>query len=219
MGFVVGDPFMVEKGIPYRIRVISQPGQAYGGAVWGDQPVVAVEDRGFNLLQGVSEGTVSIHLADEVDEGPSLLRSKGGVGDTVPIVNGVAIFDGLYINDSRYSYTLNFTTSLDLPGTSVCNSVTFSVSVGLPHKIFLEKDPSQSIVYGGRAFSLQPRIKVIDAVAISSLTTIHLLSVCRFIAIRLKGLCHRFMESWLRFLEGWRSLKICPLIGLGWGIS
>ena len=163
MGFVVGDPFMVEKGIPYRIRVISQPGQAYGGAVWGDQPVVAVEDRGFNLLQGVSEGTVSIHLADEVDEGPSLLRSKGGVGDTVPIVNGVAIFDGLYINDSRYSYTLNFTTSLDLPGTSVCNSVTFSVSVGLPHKIFLEKDPSQSIVYGGRAFSLQPRIKVIDA--------------------------------------------------------
>lgn len=47
LGSVVGEPFSVEIGNAYQIGVVANPESAYGGMVWGTQPIVAVQDRGF----------------------------------------------------------------------------------------------------------------------------------------------------------------------------
>jgi hypothetical protein len=59
MGTVIGAPFVVEVGDPFALEVISQPESAYGGGVFGIQPVLAIKDRGGNIVAEVNEGTVS----------------------------------------------------------------------------------------------------------------------------------------------------------------
>ncbi len=73
---------------------------------------------------------------------------------------GLASFEGTFINKAG-SYRLNFTTELDLPGQRYCLSDPISVGIGKAQKLLILDEPSQG-VYGGKAFTIQPRLLVVD---------------------------------------------------------
>ena len=81
---------------------------------------------------------------------------------TIPIADGLAKFQGLYINEAG-TYKARFTTLISLPGGSSCDSTPFTIGVGTPDDLVIVTEPSEGKVSGGRAFSHQPRIEIIDA--------------------------------------------------------
>lgn len=91
------------------------------------------------------------------------LRCTDDTDFVVPVVHGIASFEGLYINEARTDYSLKFTTDMELEGATVVESNTFSVGIGPAASIVLVRDASDGTVYGGKAFTPQPRAEVHDA--------------------------------------------------------
>ena len=58
MGTVVSEKFTVEVGEMFQLGVVTQPETAYGGVVFGSQPVVGIQDRGGNIIKDVNIGVV-----------------------------------------------------------------------------------------------------------------------------------------------------------------
>ena len=58
LGTHVGNPFSVSVGIRYQIGVVVQPANITVGVPILNDPVVAVQDRGFNTIETVNNGTV-----------------------------------------------------------------------------------------------------------------------------------------------------------------
>ena len=169
LGYVDSDsPIEVTTGDPYQIAVTANPGRAYGGVVFGDQPAVGVKDRGGNHLVHVNTGQVTVELVatanDDDATAATLLHAEEGSGDTVSIENGLAVFGGLYIAKAGLEHNkLRFTTNLSLDGAISCESIVFTVGIGPPHELVVVTDASSATVTGGRAFSVPPRIEIIDA--------------------------------------------------------
>jgi len=44
----------------YQLGIVTQPEMAFGGSVFGSQPVLAIQDRGGNTVTDVNEGVVSM---------------------------------------------------------------------------------------------------------------------------------------------------------------
>ena len=59
VAFAVGGLFTVDIGEAYQIGIVTQPALAYGGSPFLQQPVVAIKDRGHNIVSSINEGTVS----------------------------------------------------------------------------------------------------------------------------------------------------------------
>jgi hypothetical protein len=90
------------------------------------------------------------------------LRCDGQQGCfTAAINDGLASFRGLYINEAD-TYSLQFVTDLTLDGSSEVVSNTFSVGDGPAASIVLVHDASDGAVFGGNAFTVQPRVEVHD---------------------------------------------------------
>jgi len=58
MGTVLGEMFDVEVGDAYRLELTAQPETAYGGSAFGSQTIVAIHDRGGNIMADVNGGMV-----------------------------------------------------------------------------------------------------------------------------------------------------------------
>ena len=58
MDTVIGHEFIVGIGERYQLEIVSQPEMAHGGSVFGSQPVLAIHDRGGNVVTDVNEGMV-----------------------------------------------------------------------------------------------------------------------------------------------------------------
>lgn len=58
MGSVIGDDFTVVVGEMFQLGLVVQPEMAFGGSDFGSQPVLAVQDRGGNVVADVNEGMV-----------------------------------------------------------------------------------------------------------------------------------------------------------------
>lgn len=65
LGTTIGNLFSVEVGERYKLDIVTQPEVAYGGGVFGSQPVLVILDRGGNVLSDVNEGTVRWFAKDE----------------------------------------------------------------------------------------------------------------------------------------------------------
>lgn len=52
------EPFTVEVGEPFQIGVIASPSLILGGTAF--QAIASIRDKGFNTVQSVNEGTVSV---------------------------------------------------------------------------------------------------------------------------------------------------------------
>ena len=60
LGNVIGDPFPVLVGEAHSIGLVTNPESAFGGTRWGTQPIVAVQDKGFNTVTDINTGEVSM---------------------------------------------------------------------------------------------------------------------------------------------------------------
>jgi hypothetical protein len=90
------------------------------------------------------------------------LRCNNKEGFDVAIIGGVASFTGLYINEAGTEYALQFSTDLLLDGLTQVVSRVFSVGIGPAATIVLVRDASNGVVFGGKAFTPQPRAEVHD---------------------------------------------------------
>ena len=160
MGTAVGDEITVEVGDRFMLDIIAHPESAYGGKAFGSQPVLAIKDRGGNVVSNVNEGSVTVALHDGNEE--ASLRCSDTDRLTIPIDDGIAKFNNLYINKAGTDYSLQFSTDLTLDGPTEIVSNIFSVGVGPAASIVLVRDASDGTVYGGKAFTPQPRAEVRD---------------------------------------------------------
>ena len=95
--------------------------------------------------------------------GGSTLQCTEDDSFTIPVINGLADFHGLFINEAGTHYSLHFTTDIDLGILSETTSNEFSVGVGPASETILIKDASDGSVFGGNAFASQPRLEIHDA--------------------------------------------------------
>ena len=58
MDTAVGDEFDVIVGDAYQLGWVTHPESAFGGSVFGSQPLVSIQDRGGNTVMDVNEGMV-----------------------------------------------------------------------------------------------------------------------------------------------------------------
>ncbi len=94
----------------------------------------------------------------------STLRCSDEDGFVILLKNGLATFQGLYINEAGRNYSLRLSTDIQLDGHFEVNSNEFTVGVGQSANIVLINDASVGQpVFGGRPFAPQPRAEVRDA--------------------------------------------------------
>jgi hypothetical protein len=60
MDTAVSDEFDVIVGMAYQLGWITHPESAFGGSVFGSQPLVSIQDRGGNTVIDVNEGMVRV---------------------------------------------------------------------------------------------------------------------------------------------------------------
>ena len=58
LGHIVGGAFSVDVGEAFQINVVRNPESAYGGLPWRTQPIVAIQDKGFNIVNTIHGGKV-----------------------------------------------------------------------------------------------------------------------------------------------------------------
>lgn len=104
---VTSNPFDVLVGDKFQLALVTPVGTATGGKAFSPNPILAVTDRGLNVINNVQSNTV-IATMNPNAQGALLLPAKS---TKVPIVNGYATFQNLYINPAG-KYFLTFTTDL-----------------------------------------------------------------------------------------------------------
>lgn len=161
---ILSSVFSVSVGTAYQIRVIVHPENAYGGSPFKTQPVVAVQDRGFNTVNSINEGTISVSMSS--GDNSSILECIVESCFDVSIKNGKACFSGLFIKKKGKIHLLTFTTDLSLEGPKQCQSRQFSVGIGPPSNLIILKYTSdeneETKITGGKAFPVQPRVALAD---------------------------------------------------------
>lgn len=118
----VSDEFDVVVGSAYQLVFHTFMGTAFGGIPISPNPVVAVADRGGNAIASLNSGQVAAVLTrtpttvgngSSVDTNITALEQLRPAENTVvDIVDGLAAFEGLYINKSGYPYQITFESSL-----------------------------------------------------------------------------------------------------------
>ncbi len=103
------DEFTVAVGAPYRLLFDTFLGNTLGGEIFASNPLVGVGDRGGNVVDTISQGTVTISLSKS-PTGNEVLRPTEATVEK--FVNGIAEFSGLYIKEAGSPYQLMFTTNL-----------------------------------------------------------------------------------------------------------
>lgn len=83
-------------------------GNAFGGEPFASYPIVAIADRGSNVLTDINDGNITASLTLTPNGFEQLLPTNYS---TVPVVAGVAHFDQLYINESGSPFEITFFSS------------------------------------------------------------------------------------------------------------
>ena len=145
------EAFDVSVGEAHHLDFRTSPGGGTGGTAWAQQPVVAVEDAGGNLVVG-SEADVDVALADAGSASASLTCAS----TLVPVTSGSALFAGCAV-DQTGKYSL--TASSD--GLAGATSPEFVVVPGPASQLLFTQQPQRGAP--GTSLSIQPRVLVADA--------------------------------------------------------
>ena len=92
-------------GSPYRMSFVNYVGLATGGESFNPNPSVAITDRGGNKISDINSGYISAYLHENPTGNELLLPESQKVAY---ILGGLAIFQGLYINEAGYPYVVGF---------------------------------------------------------------------------------------------------------------
>lgn len=171
--------FDVVTGDPYQISITTYPGSAKGGLPFGVQPVVSLQDKGFNALTSYSRSaTVSVAMATDINgavlRGTTTASFFNGIARCVvnPKTNTLTYiiltlqlcsFSGLYINEAGGPYKLKFTYSDILDGVTERVTFPFTNGIGVAASMTFVDKVAKGTASGGLAFRNQPKVKVIDA--------------------------------------------------------
>jgi hypothetical protein len=143
---VTSASFTVAPRVATSLRVVTQPGGAVDGQVFGTQPVVEILDQtGQPLTTATNAVTVAITSGQGTLSGTA----------TVQAVGGVATFSGLSISGTG-TFTLSFvSTSL-----TAVTSGGFEVAAGVPTSLVIVQQPAGAVA--GQPFTTQPIVQILD---------------------------------------------------------
>ena len=146
----ISTTFTISTGVAAKLAFTTQPSGSTGGAGFGTQPVLTVQDAAGNTVVG---DTSAVTLALTVPGSATLACTPS---NTKAAVAGVATFAGCAINLAN-TYTITATAS----GLTSAVSNNVVISVGAAAKVAFTTQPSGST--GGVAFGTQPVVTVQDA--------------------------------------------------------
>ena len=112
LAWILSSPMSVRVGRPYALGLPQYPGSATAGELFSPQPIVAVLDRGGNVVKELNSGTIYASALDMtvMNSTVDYLRPIGG--SSIPIHDGLGTFTNLYIDNEGRSYQITFTSSL-----------------------------------------------------------------------------------------------------------
>ena len=105
---ILSGSFSVAMGDPYKLVFSRFLGNAFGGEYFSSTPVIGVADRGGNIVTSVNSGSVFANLTTNPTD--AILRPPAAT--TAPIVDGLADFQSLFINEAAVAYRITFSTNL-----------------------------------------------------------------------------------------------------------
>jgi hypothetical protein len=152
-------PFIVSPGSPVALTLAAQPAEAFGGAAFGTQPIIAAIDKGGNVAN-------ASEIAYQVV--PYLLSPSPNQtdlnGTSTYTKDGLFYFSNLTVDLVGSGYVIGFKL-LTASGskTSVTDAVSepFDVKPGAPAAFRISTQPSAAVV-AGYSFPVQPTIQVVD---------------------------------------------------------
>lgn len=100
--------FAVAIGSLYQLSMSTFVGKATGGVTFLPNPVVAVVDRGGNLIDSVDGYSITASLTGPT--GNEVLHPENGL--TVSFSGGLAQFQNMYIQEAGYPYVISFNATL-----------------------------------------------------------------------------------------------------------
>lgn len=150
-------PFDVLVGPIHSLQIVADISTAYGGVAFLPQPAVAVVDKGGNIVTVQNTGTVRIEILHNPTGGHLLPTANYNV----TIGGGLAKYQSMYIDVAGSPYSLRYTTDLVLPGGSIVDTNPFTVAAGACSDLVLLASPVGAT--GGKAFGIQPVVKLVDA--------------------------------------------------------
>jgi len=154
--------FFVSVGPPFKLALKSFVGTAFGGEPFSSNPIVAVCDRGNNILPTYNNGSISASLITI----PAAVPQTALQPITAHIINGLATFRGLYINEAGYPYQIQFSFSGGaFPFPSII-SRKFDVAVGKSVAVGYFSNStsiSASTIYAGEYIANSPILKLLDS--------------------------------------------------------
>ena len=152
-------------GTANHLVFVTQPGGGAAGAIWTQQPVVAVENASNAV---VSDGS-TVYLSISTNPAGGTLSCTGGLSEVA--VNGYAYFSGCSINlGSASAYTLTATSSA---GWTPAVSGAFYIGGTANHLVFVTQPGGGA---AGAVWSIQPVVAVENAsnAVISDNSTVYL---------------------------------------------
>ena len=127
LAWLLSNTMTVRVGRPYTLGLLQYPGAATAGELFFPQPLVAVLDRGGNVVSELNEGMIYASAQDlTINSTIDYLRPSEST--SIAIRKGLGAFDNLYIDKEGTSYQITFTTSLELGGLTTIASLPFAVS-------------------------------------------------------------------------------------------
>ena len=158
--------FVIEAGAGVRLKMNMQPGRAFGGEPFTDQPRLFVVDVRDNLVR-FEIYNVSVCFTDDAQRyGGELTKTTLVEGYPSPdlsprrlevtTVNGIAQFVGLTIDRARTCYQLNFSA----PGLESARSDRFDVLPGKVRQLLIKRQPALPIP--GQVLKTQPVVHLTD---------------------------------------------------------
>ena len=139
----------ISAGAPAKLVILTQPSTTVqSGVTLAQQPIVAVEDSGGNIVTSSNLTVTATFTAGGV--------SLNNFNATA--ANGQAAFSGLALNALAGPYTLTFSAA----GLTSAVSNTITVSVGPATTLVITTQPSTTVATGV-AFAQQPVVKIEDS--------------------------------------------------------
>jgi hypothetical protein len=100
--------FSVSAGPLYKLVMANFIGHSFGGVPFQNNPIVGAADRGGNILTNILFGTVYANLTSN----PTHTKLYPLEATKTRIVDGLATFVGLYINEAYFEYQITFLTNI-----------------------------------------------------------------------------------------------------------
>eukprot|EP00961_Rhodomonas_salina_P197764 2668683-Rhodomonas_salina.1 len=135
--------FVVEVGPAAGLKVLRRSQGTRPGFAFDDQPVVALQDLGGNLVVSDSDTVVTAALlvdAETVEPIPVYIHKQPSA---IPVDKGLAWFQGLGVAMSGRSYQIQYSTKLPSGEVTSTTSDSFFLVPGVPARLVLTRAPSR----------------------------------------------------------------------------